>query len=280
MSFSGLLAFFKGDLRWSQLHSLLGPLSLDIAAIVVYGFALDRIEKGESGAQFRLMALVLVGLSAFINWRGALGSGNVAEELFFPVMSVMVYWMAHAILGAARRDVGRAQHGYDAKARVEPLPPFGLLVWVPGIGAPWTAIKELRAVVRKRLAKSTANAGARKRPVPAASDVARAVASSSERPALTASASASPLASAASAGATANASRPLAPVANGGGHGSQSAAIRLALATLRSEQGCEPAAADVVAYLARNGRVVPIGRVNDVMRRDRFKVVGQEEAAG
>jgi len=187
--------------------------------------------------------------------------------------------MAHDILGAARRDVGRAQHGYDAKARVEPLPPFGLLVWVPGIGAPWTAIKELRAVVRKRLAKSTANPGARKRPVPAANDVARAVASSSERPALTASASASPLASAV---ATANANRVLAPVANtanGGGHGSQSAAIRIALATLRSERGCEPAAADVVAHLARTGRVVPIGRVNDVMRRDRLRLV-EEEATG
>lgn len=295
MSFSGLFAFFTGPMHWSHGHSLLGPVSLDLAAIVVYGFALDRIEKGETGAQFRLMALVLVGLSAFINWRGALASGNVSEELFFPAMSILVYWMAHAILGAFRRDVRRAQHGYKAKAKVEPLPPFGVLVWLPWIGAPGEALKAVQAAVRKRLAVTPTTRT--RRPVPGES-ASGPVRLADQRAAATANANASetanrtegqPLApvaseasgtaSDASESADASAIRTGATVA---GHGSQSAAIRLAIATLASEHpGEEVRAADVVALLAERDQQVPIGRVNDVIRRDRLRVVpAREEQAG
>jgi hypothetical protein len=304
MSFSGLFSFFTGPMHWTHGHSLLGPVSLDVAAVVVYGFALDRIEKGESGAQFRLMALVLVGLSAFINWRGALASGNVSEELFFPVMSVMVYWMAHAILGARRRDARRAQHGYKAKAKLEPLPPFGALVWVPWVGAPVDALRALREAVRKRLtaAPTTRNRKTASPPASASATLTASAAthtlapppaSASESatrtvPATSASAtrtlaSPPPAASDASGVASASASVSATRITPGGGHGSQSAAIRLAIATLRAERDCEPDASDVVTYLKDQGRPVLIGRVNDVMRRDSeraLSLVTREEVAG
>jgi hypothetical protein len=293
MSFSGLNAWFTGQMRWSQLHALLGPLALDVAAVVVYGFAIDRIEKGESGIQFRVQALVLVGLSAFINWRGALASRNLAEEVFFPIMSVMVYWMAHSILGARVRDVHRAQHGYVAKARVEPLPPLGALVWVPGIGAPLTALRVLRAHVRKRLAlkvpasvrrtaaSATASASASASGASAISDRERppAIASVATE---SASGSASGPAATASPGASATGPASASGTSDRGGHGSQAARIRHALATLRAERGGPVEAADVVGYLRDQGTPVVIGRVNDEMRRERerlLRVVRDEETA-
>jgi len=258
MSWSGLFAFATDEMHWSHAHSLLVPVSLDVAAITAALLALDRIEKGETGAAFRVIAAFLVGLSAFINWRRALLTGNIAEEVFFPAMSVIAYGLVHAVMGSTRRDVKRAQHGHKSKARIEPLPRYGLLVWVPWLGAPGDALESLQAAVRKRL---TATARSR---TAGPSSRAAASATASGQPGTGENRSSDGASEAASEAASATAS----------GHGSQSDRIRIAIAALRESTGSEPSASDVREYM---GGSVPIGRVNDVMRRDRLRLVDREE---
>jgi len=169
MSWSGLFGWFTGRLGWSHGHALIGPLALDAAAVACLGLANDRIDKGESGAQFRAISLLLVALSAFINLVGALPSGDLGKIVVFPAMSLVVYWIAHGVMGARRRDIHRAQHGQSSKARSEPMTRYDLLAWVM---FPWATWCTLRGQVRDRLARQARPAAAparetrRRRPAP------------------------------------------------------------------------------------------------------------------
>lgn len=150
MSWSGEYGFAVTQLHWSHGHAALVPVSLDIAAMSCALLALDSIGDGEPGTTFRLLAAAFVALAAFVNWRSALASRNLAEEVFFPAMSVLAYLIVHAVMDKARRKVRRAHHGQGART-LPPLPRTGILAWVPGIGYPRDALATIRASVRKRL---------------------------------------------------------------------------------------------------------------------------------
>jgi hypothetical protein len=151
MSWSGVFQFATTELRWSHWHASLVPISLDIAAMACALMALDSISKGESGTTFRGLAGAFVGLSAYVNWRTALKSGNVAEEVFFPAMSILAYALVHAVMDKVRREVRRQQHGQAARQTVAPLPRLGLLPWLPVIGSPRRALGAVKHAVAERV---------------------------------------------------------------------------------------------------------------------------------
>lgn len=159
MSWTGEYDWATHELLWVAVHALMVPVALDVAAVSCTLLALDQIDKGESGFAFRVLGAVFMGLGAWINWRYALRSGNVTEEVFFPVMSLLAYALVHAVMSAARREARRRQHGHKSKERVKPLPRFGLLVWVPFFGRPLDALTALRDVVELRMRESLAAAG-------------------------------------------------------------------------------------------------------------------------
>jgi Protein of unknown function (DUF2637) len=273
MSWSGLFHWFTGPVHWSQGHALLGPAALDAAAIVSAGFAMDRIEKGETGAQFRMISAVLVALSAFINWRGALGSGNVGEELFFPVMSVVVYWIFHAVMGAVRRDVGREQHGQVARARPEPLTRYDPLAWVM---FPWKTWKALRSQIRSRLERTARTTGSRPRqarPVPGT------VVATGKVP--VAVAPVSPAGTNETVPATVTETGETGESFGPETYPKLADAARAAAALLRSREGREVSPAEVATYLSAHGRPgTHARRVSAPLQRDpqsRLHLVAQTE---
>jgi hypothetical protein len=151
MSWSGVYGFATAELHWTTVHAALVPIALDIAAMSCALMALDSIGKGESGTTFRVLAAAFVALSAFVNWRWALHTGNVAEQVFFPAMSVLAYALVHAVMEKVRREVRREQHGQAARQALAPLPRTGLLAWVPVIGSPRRALGAVREAVAERL---------------------------------------------------------------------------------------------------------------------------------
>jgi hypothetical protein len=156
MSWSGLYSFATHELGWSGWHAAMFPASLDVAAMTCALLALDAIDQGETAVSLRGLTLAFVGLSAFINWRTALLTGQVTQEVFFPSMSVLAYLLVHQVMGSARRRIRREQFNQKSKARMEPLPRFGVLVWIPGLGVPRQAIAEWRYAIARRLANATA----------------------------------------------------------------------------------------------------------------------------
>jgi hypothetical protein len=154
MSWSGVYNFAITQLHWSHQHAVLVPISLDIAAMTCALLALDSIADGEEGTTFRLLAAAFVALSAFINWRDALVSRNLAEEVFFPAMSVLAYLIVHAVMDKVRRKIRRAHHGQAVRKALEPLPRTGLLAWVPGVGYPRRALGVIRASIARRLSET------------------------------------------------------------------------------------------------------------------------------
>jgi hypothetical protein len=153
MSWDGEYNWATHELLWIAVSALMVPVALDLAAVACTLLAATQIDKGESGFIFRLLGAVFMGLGAWINWRYALRSGNVTEEVFFPAMSGLAYSLIHAVLSAARREARRRQHGHKSKERPEPLPWLGILVWLPWIGQPREALEVWREEIRMRLAK-------------------------------------------------------------------------------------------------------------------------------
>lgn len=151
MSWSGIYDWARTELHWSPGHAALVPIALDIAAMACALLGLDSIGKGESGTTFRFLAAAFVALSAFINWRTALHTGNVTEQVFFPSMSVLAYALVHAVMEKARREVRRRQHGQNARQLLAPLPRTGVLAWIPIIGSPRRALGAVQTAVAERL---------------------------------------------------------------------------------------------------------------------------------
>jgi hypothetical protein len=163
----GLVAYasLRGEVNWAQVHlgwygllAYVVPAVLDGAGISLILYALDRIDKGESGFGFRALSVALIGMGVWINWRNALPTGDVTREAFFPVMTGAAYLMVHLVMGAAKRDARRRQHGHKSKERPAPLPRFGVLVWVPGVGMPGRAFGALKEAIELRMLRSLAAA--------------------------------------------------------------------------------------------------------------------------
>jgi hypothetical protein len=153
MSWDGEYNWATHVLLWVAVSALMVPVALDLAAVACTLLAATQIDKGESGFAFRVLGAIFMGLGAWINWRYALRSGNITEEVFFPAMSALAYSLIHAVLSAARREARRRQHGHKSKERTEPLPWLGILVWLPGIGQPREALDVWKQSVALRLAK-------------------------------------------------------------------------------------------------------------------------------
>jgi Protein of unknown function (DUF2637) len=151
MSWAGLYAFAHDTMQWSPVHAALVPVALDIAAMSCALLALDSIGKGETAVSLRVLTACFVALSAWVNWRHAITTGNVAEQVFFPAMSILAYALVHAVMGKARREVRRGQHGQPQRPPLAPLPRTGVLAWVPFVGSPGRALATVRAGVAERL---------------------------------------------------------------------------------------------------------------------------------
>ena len=158
-------ASLRGEVNWAQVHldwhgllAYVVPAVLDGAGIGCTLYALDRIDKGESGLGFRLLSVGLIGMGVWINWWNALPTRDVTREAFFPVMTGATYLMVHLVMGAAKRDARRRQYGHKSKERPEPLPRFGVLPWIPGIGMPGRAFDALKEAVELRMLRSLAAA--------------------------------------------------------------------------------------------------------------------------
>lgn len=158
MSWAGEHDWAKRHLRWHDPEALLVPGSLDIAGMYCALRGLDLIDKGENGLGHRIMAAVFIGMGAWINWRNELATGDITREAFFPVMTIMAYLIIHTEMSAARREARRRQHGETSRERPKPLPRFGALAWVPGLGDPRMAFDAIREAVRDRLARALAAA--------------------------------------------------------------------------------------------------------------------------
>jgi hypothetical protein len=149
MSWSGLYAFAHQTMGWTPAHAVLVPISLDIAAMTCALLALDAIADGESAVTLRALTAAFVALSAFVNWRHAIATGNIAEQLFFPAMSVLAYLLVHAVMSKIRRAVRRGQQtGSRARRVLEPLPRTGVLAWAL---FPRHTFGSVRAAVRARI---------------------------------------------------------------------------------------------------------------------------------
>lgn len=148
MSWSGLYGFARYTLHWSQIPAGMVPVSLDVAALTCALLALDTVSKNEPATMYRALTAALVGLSAFVNWRYRLGSHVLAEEVFFPAMSILAYLMIDATVRKYRRDI---RHGGNARSAPEPLTRYGLMVWLPGIGHPRRAWRAASAELAARI---------------------------------------------------------------------------------------------------------------------------------
>jgi hypothetical protein len=151
MSWSGLYGFARETLHWSPVPAGMVPVSLDVAALTCALLALDTVSKNEPATMFRALTACLVGLSAFVNWRYRLGSHVLAEQVFFPAMSILAYLMIDATTRKYRRDIRR---GETSRQAPEPLTRYGLLVWVPGLGHPVRAFKAANAELARRIPDS------------------------------------------------------------------------------------------------------------------------------
>ena len=106
MSWSGLFGWARHTLHWAPVSAGMVPIALDVAALTCALLALDTVSKNEPATMFRALTACLIGLSAFVNWRYRLTSHNVAEEVFFPAMSVLAYLMIDATIRKYRRGAG------------------------------------------------------------------------------------------------------------------------------------------------------------------------------
>src|ERR1019366_4280470 len=152
MSWAGLYAFAHITMKWTPWHAALFPVSLDIAAMTCAFLALASLSRNDSAAGFRVLTAALISLSAFVNYRHALISGNLAEQLFFPAMSVLSYMLIDAVLRKYRRDTRRDRAGQSSRAALDPLPRFGLAA---ALTHPRQAFAAISAALSRRIPDAT-----------------------------------------------------------------------------------------------------------------------------
>ncbi len=151
MSWSGLYGWARHVLHWSPVLAGAVPVSLDIAALTCALLALDTVSKNEPATSYRALTGVFVALSAFVNLRYRLASHNIAEQVFFPTMSILAFALIDTTVRKYRRDARRARAGQAARPAPDPLTRYGLLTWVPGIGHPVKALRAASAELAARI---------------------------------------------------------------------------------------------------------------------------------
>lgn len=247
MSWAGIYAWARGTMGWSEWHAALVPIALDIAAMVCALLALDSIAKGEAATMLRALTAAFVALSAFVNWRRAIATGNVAEQLFFPSMSVLAYALVHAVFGKYRREVRRDLAGHPHREVLAELPRLGAAAWARYPGRTFGVASDAIAA-RLEAAERTVRPSERPGPAPGPSP-----ATAADRP----------------RAARTAVSRPRTAAAHRGADG-DIATMRLADAIRAGLEAVGEHPREVVAWLAEHGRPgVPATRVHDVIRRDR-----------
>lgn len=142
MSWAGLFGFAHQTMHWSPAHAALVPVALDVAAMSCAFLALDSLSRNDSAVSFRVLTAALVALSAFVNWRHALITHNVAEQVFFPAMSLLSYAMIDAVLRKYRRDTRRDLAGRSVREALAPLPRFGLAAAIMHPRSAWEAVSK------------------------------------------------------------------------------------------------------------------------------------------
>src|SRR6266516_4412848 len=115
MSWSGLYGWARHVLHWSPVMAGAVPVSLDIAALTCALLALDTVSKNEPATSYRALTGVFVALSAFVNLRYRLASHNIAEQVFFPTMSILAFALIDTTVRKYRRDARRARAGQAAR---------------------------------------------------------------------------------------------------------------------------------------------------------------------
>lgn len=151
MSWSGLYGWARTVLGWPVATAWAVPISLDIAALTCALLALDTVSRNDPATGYRTLTAVFIALSAFVNWRFRLASHNVAEEVFFPAMSILAYALIDTTIRKYRRDSRRNRAGEEARQAPKSLTRYGLLAWVPGIGHPVQAWRAASAELAARI---------------------------------------------------------------------------------------------------------------------------------
>lgn len=151
MSWAGLYGFAHATMQWSPMHAALVPIALDIAAAACALLALDTVMRNDPAVAFRVITAALVALSAFVNWRHSLGTHNIAEEIFFPAMSILSYALIDSVLRKYRRDSRRDRQGLEAREAPTPLPRVGVAAWLRYPGRAFGAVS---ASIAERLPAS------------------------------------------------------------------------------------------------------------------------------
>jgi hypothetical protein len=118
--------------------------TFDGAALVAADLALRRAAVADSAAAVKLLMVVTVGLSAWLNWNhGTLLDYPVAGRVLFAAPSVISGWLFELQLRSLRRarvhELGRA---------APLLPSFGAIVW---LFHPWAALQHLSRIAESRL---------------------------------------------------------------------------------------------------------------------------------
>jgi hypothetical protein len=136
------IALSSGELvRWAASPTGLGLaggwpwlvfVALDAAAGTCVLLAVYCAWRGRSSGVFGKLVWVFAGFSAFANYRHGIEPNAPSDAWwFFPIMSVL----GPGLLEAVTRFV-RAQVQRDAGRRGNDLPHFGLVRWLPLVGAP------------------------------------------------------------------------------------------------------------------------------------------------
>lgn len=136
------IALSSGDLvRWAASPTGLGltgqwPLlvfiALDAAAFACVLLAIYCAFQGRSAGVFGILVWVFAGFSGLANYRHGSAPGAPADAFwFFPVMSVLGPGLLEAVMHFIRKMV-RTNDGSQSGD----LPKFGIIRWLPIIGAP------------------------------------------------------------------------------------------------------------------------------------------------
>jgi hypothetical protein len=118
--------------------------TFDGAALVAADLALRRAAVADSAVAVKLLMVITVGLSAWLNWNHAVLLGYpLVGRVLFAAPSVISGWLFELQLRSLRRarvhELGRA---------APLLPAFGAIVWV---FHPWAALRHLSRIARSRL---------------------------------------------------------------------------------------------------------------------------------
>lgn len=132
LSSAELISWAETGLGLHDGWRLLVPVALDCAAIACVLLAVYCALVGKGAGVFGLLVWVFAGFSSFANWRHGNEPGAPADRWwFFPVISLLGPALLEAVMHFIRRLI-QTRSG----KRAGTLPKFGLMRWLPVVGAP------------------------------------------------------------------------------------------------------------------------------------------------